>query len=102
MTVSEAAFNDLVRRLDVMEASISSNDPADSWKEIDTIEKPTQKWSGRIHFDWWPMPDESPLANYLDTGNRDTAPRDMVGFRRARIGIKGDINETMEYQIKMG
>ncbi len=61
----------------------------------------TQKWSGRIHYDYWGFPDESPLLNYLETGDPTTQPGDATGFRRLRFGVSGDIYETMLYKIEM-
>ena len=61
----------------------------------------TQKWSGRIHFDYWGIPDGSPLTNFLETGDPDEGPGDFIGFRRLRLGVKGDIYETMLYKIEM-
>ncbi|MCA9121476.1 MAG: porin [Planctomycetaceae bacterium] len=63
--------------------------------------KPTQKWSGRVHFDYWSFPNDGPLTNYLDDGNAATAPQDFIGFRRLRFGVAGDVTDTMLYKIEM-
>jgi phosphate-selective porin OprO and OprP len=63
--------------------------------------KTTQKWSGRVHLDYWPMGNSSPLANYLETGDAGDDPEDFIGFRRLRFGVGGDIGDNMEYKIEM-
>jgi phosphate-selective porin OprO/OprP len=63
--------------------------------------KPTQKWSGRVHFDYWNFPDEGPLVNQLETGDPNTEPGDFIGFRRLRFGVAGDVGDTMLYKIEM-
>ena len=61
----------------------------------------TQKWSGRVHFDYWAFPDASPLANFLETSDPATSPPDFTGFRRVRLGLSGKITDTMEYKVEM-
>jgi phosphate-selective porin OprO and OprP len=56
--------------------------------------KTTQKWGGRVHFDYWPTGNGSPLANYLETTNAGNDPEDFIGFRRLRFGVGGDIGDT--------
>ncbi|MEZ6113829.1 MAG: porin, partial [Pirellulaceae bacterium] len=62
---------------------------------------PTQKWSGRIHWDYWGFPEESDLANAYETGDPNNNPNDRFTFRRVRFGVAGDILETMLYKIEM-
>ena len=102
MIVSAASLDNIVRRIDALESNVE-NDVSETGvcKEVDIIEKPTQKWSGRVHFDYWPFPTDSPLANFLETGDPATGPRDLIAFRRLRFGVRGDVNETMEYKIEM-
>ncbi len=71
-------------------------------KEIDILTKPTMKVFGRVHFDYWGFPEESPLANFLSSsGDPAEGPPDFIGFRRLRIGVSGKVNETMEYKMEM-
>lgn len=63
--------------------------------------KPTQKWTGRVHFDYWGFPNADGLPNFLETGGAATAPPDFIGFRRLRFGVAGDITDTMKYKIEM-
>jgi len=63
--------------------------------------KPTQKWSGRVHFDYWPFPADTDLPNFLETGDPAVSPEDLIGFRRLRFGVAGDVTATMLYKIEM-
>jgi phosphate-selective porin OprO/OprP len=62
--------------------------------------KPTQKWSGRIHADYWGFPGNDPGSNYFERGNTDLDIQDRFLFRRLRLGLAGDIGEVMEYKIE--
>ncbi len=62
--------------------------------------KPTQKWTGRIHYDHWVIPSADPLINFLGTGDPTNGPKDFSGFRRLRLGLQGDITDTMLYKIE--
>jgi phosphate-selective porin OprO and OprP len=53
--------------------------------------------SGRIHLDHWAFPGDSTGVNTLEGTN----PQDRFAFRRVRFGVKGDINDNMEYKIEM-
>lgn len=101
---TEAPYSDLVKRLEVLETSFINKEEAatdNGWKDVDIISKPTQKWSGRVHFDYWGLPKESALPNFLEEGDANIGPKDTIGFRRLRFGVKGDISETMIYKIEM-
>ena len=109
VTLSEVSYNNLVNRLEALEASAGFNGYAgDGWNEVDIIGKPTIKISGRLHLDYWGLPTASELVNYLDsyraitgTGDPTQGPADMIGFRRLRFGFNGNVNETMVYKIEM-
>lgn len=120
-SVSASTYQSLLERIEALERTIAaqnsesngqSNEQGDSksddessddspFKEVEIISEPTQNWSGRIHFDYWPMPDNSALPNYLETGDAGDGPEDFIGFRRLRFGVEGDIHETMVYKIEM-
>ena len=93
----DAAMNSsLERRLSTLEefaCNCGKTEPANG--------KPTQKWSGRVHYDYWAFPDADTLPNYLETGDATIAPRDFSGFRRLRFGVQGDVTDTMVYKIEM-
>lgn len=97
-TVSAASYYDLLNRVEALETSAAEEA---AMKKIDTVLKPTQKWTGRIHLDYWGFPDQSDLPNFLDTGDVNDDPEDRIGFRRIRLGIQGDINETMHYKSEI-
>lgn len=56
---------------------------------------------GRIHLDHWAYPGDSPGANAFESGDPNISPQDRLGFRRARIGVQGDLWTTMEYRLEM-
>ena len=93
MTVSKTSFDHLLRRLDELEATVLEDKVAEeACQEVKIISKPTQKWFGRLHLDYWGFPNESPLANELETGDPNTQPGDFIGFRRLRFGVSGKVN----------
>jgi len=96
-TVSAASYYNLLERVEKLEADAAE----EACKEVDIIMKPTQKWSGRVHFDYWNFPDNSPYANALESGDPDDPGDDFIGFRRLRYGVKGNVWENMEYKIEM-
>ncbi|MGY8767788.1 MAG: OprO/OprP family phosphate-selective porin [Pirellulales bacterium] len=102
---TEASYSDLEKRLEALETSFILNEETaaaadNTWKDVDIISKPTLKWTGRVHFDYWGFPKESALPNYLEEGDENIGPKDAIGFRRLRLGLKGDISETMLYKIE--
>ena len=56
---------------------------------------------GRIHADYWGIPDSSPGTNLLETGDPAISPQDRLGFRRMRFGVGGDVSPNMGYRIEM-
>lgn len=69
--------------------------------------KPTIKWTGRIHADYWGFPRHS--AGISDFEHPPSVPaaaidgtdvEDRFAFRRLRIGIQGDVLETMLYKLE--
>ncbi len=69
--------------------------------------KPTLKWSGRIHADYWGFPSHSSGISDFEHPP-GTAPPAIVGtdvedrfaFRRLRIGVSGDVLDTMLYKLE--
>ncbi|MEO2036407.1 MAG: porin [Planctomycetaceae bacterium] len=57
--------------------------------------------SGRIHADYWGIPESSPGINLIETGNLNNTPQDRIGFRRLRFGVGGDVNPNMGYRLAM-
>jgi len=61
----------------------------------------SMKVVGRIHADYWGIPDSSPGINIIETGNPNNTPQDRAGFRRMRFGVRGDVSPNMGYRIEM-
>ena len=61
----------------------------------------TQKWTGRVHFDFWGYPQTDAGSNLAETGDTAERPQDHWSFRRLRFGPAGDIGENMNYKIEM-
>ena len=61
----------------------------------------TMKSVGRIHADYWGIPNSSPGINMIETGNPDNTPQDRAGFRRMRFGVRGDVSPNVGYRIEM-
>ena len=61
----------------------------------------TQKWTGRVHFDFWGYPTTDEGANIAERGDAATRPQDHWSFRRLRFGPAGDLGENMNYKIEM-
>ncbi len=101
VTLTEASYHNIMSRLEALETTYQEGDGSGGWEEVDIISKPTMKVSGRLHLDHWGFPNDSELANFLDTADPAASPSDMIGFRRLRFGFKGNINETMIYKIEM-
>jgi len=61
----------------------------------------TMRVSGRVHFDAWGFPGDSPGVNAFENGDPTISPQDRIGFRRVRFGVAGDIWHNMLYKIEM-
>ena len=59
------------------------------------------KLFGRIHLDYWNSADSDPGTNVFETGSPDLDPQNNIEFRRARIGVSGDIQSNMLYKIEI-
>ena len=66
----------------------------------DEVDYPTQKWTGRIHTDYWAFPGTDEGANFFERGDTELAPQDRFLFRRLRLGMAGNVTETMLYKIE--
>lgn len=58
--------------------------------------KPKLQLFGRIHLDYWSFPNTDETLFPLEGGN----PQDRFGFRRLRVGVKGNINDNMFYKYE--
>ena len=91
----------LAERISALEKSWQKQQEAAAKKTTDDAKKPTLKVSGRIHLDYWGIPDESPGANAFETGDAAEDPEDRFLFRRLRFGVAGDLPSNMLYKIEM-
>ncbi len=100
---------DLEARVKAIEKEQKKSADAALKKKSDDAKKPTQKWTGRVHTDYWGFPDTSPGANAFESANPNVAnsgnPADAVDdrflFRRLRFGVAGEIPDLMTYKIEM-
>lgn len=61
----------------------------------------TMKVFGRIHIDSWSFLTADPAINVFETGDPDLDPQNNIQFRRARLGVSGDIQDSMQYKIEL-
>lgn len=92
--------DDLQKRLEAVEKDLKKRAEADAKKKADDAKKPTLKWSGRIHADYWTFPEDSPGVNAFETGDDLNSPDDRFLFRRVRFGLQGDIPDNMLYKAE--
>jgi phosphate-selective porin OprO/OprP len=84
-----------------IEKELDKQADAAAKKKADDAKKPTQRWTGRIHTDYWAFPHASPGANAFENGDADIDVQDRILFRRLRIGIQGDIPDNMLYKLEV-
>jgi phosphate-selective porin OprO/OprP len=94
------AESPLDERVEALEAQLQKQSEAAAKKKSDDAKKPTQKWTGRIHADYWAFPDTSPGANAFETGDADNSVDDRFLFRRVRFGLQGEIPDLMLYKAE--
>ena len=56
---------------------------------------------GRLHLDAWNSAESDAGANVFETGSVDEDPQNNIEWRRARIGVAGDISTNMLYKIEL-
>lgn len=91
----------LDERMSSLESAWETQMAAADKKKADDAKKPNQKWTGRIHTDYWAFPHTSPGANAFENGDADESVRDRFLFRRVRIGLQGDIPDNMLYKLEV-
>lgn len=69
--------------------------------EADAAQETTQRWTGRIHADYWGFPGNSPGANAFETGDPFDSIDHRFLFRRVRMGIQGEIQDNMIYKLEV-
>ena len=91
----------LAARLKAIEDDLKKQSAAAEKKKAADALKPTQKWTGRIHADYWAFPGTSPGANAYETGDATDSVDDRFLFRRVRLGIQGTIPDNMQYKLEI-
>jgi phosphate-selective porin OprO/OprP len=105
--VSNTSFTSLIERIEALEVAADSQKQfPDGVAEIEIIKKPTIKIFGRAMLDYWAFPSNSRLVNWVGQPNTtapfsNTNPKAFIGFRRLRLGAKGQASENMEYKLQM-
>ena len=89
--------DDIIQRLSTLE---SDRDDALKKKQGDAS-KPTMKWTGRLHTDYWAFPNPSMGEDAFETGDAFDEVDDRFLFRRIRIGVQGDIPDFMLYKLEV-
>lgn len=92
--------DDVQDRLKAIEKDLKKRAEAEAKKKADDAKKPTGRWTGRIHTDYWAFPGDSPGANAFETGDDLNSPDDRFLFRRIRFGLQGDIPDNMLYKAE--
>jgi phosphate-selective porin OprO/OprP len=90
----EPTMADLQQQIDELEARFGKT-PATGGSGA------TMKVFGRIHLDAWTFPSTDPGINLIETGDPSESPESNVQFRRARIGVSGDIQSNMLYKAEI-
>ena len=95
---------DLEERLKAIEERLAKEQKSDekeaaAKKKSSSDPKPTLKWAGRIHTDYWAFPHTSPGANAFENGDPNESVQDRFLFRRIRLGVSGDIADNMIYRF---
>jgi phosphate-selective porin OprO/OprP len=61
----------------------------------------TMKIFGRIHLDSWTFTDSDDGINVFENGDPGDDPANNLEFRRARIGMSGDVHDDMLYKLEI-
>lgn len=97
-------LKDLAERVKELEALNEESEEED--EGYTPPSKPSWSWTGRIHADYWGYPNESPGVGFFEHSD-PTSPaygtdtEDRFAFRRLRLGMKGDVLETMLYKLEV-
>lgn len=61
----------------------------------------TIRFFGRIQYDIWGFPGDSPGVNGFETGDPNISPQDRMGLRRLRFAAEGNLPANMLYRFDM-
>lgn len=93
--------NELADRITALEEELAAAKEKEADAKAAAAKKPTGKWTGRIHADYWAFPGEDDGANTLERGDPNLDIQDRFLFRRVRLGLSGTILETMLYKSEV-
>lgn len=84
----------------------AAEEAAEKAKIYQAPKKPSWSWTGRIHADYWGYPRESEGIGFFEhpdptNANFGTDTENRFAFRRLRLGMKGDVFETMLYKLEV-
>ena len=83
---------------------------ADLTRRVEELEKQnepsigsasTMKIFGRLHVDGWTFPSPDPAINVFENGDPNMPPEDNIEWRRARLGVSGDVAPNTVYKIEL-
>jgi len=95
-----------LERVDKVEETLDKHLEGLAKKAADAAKKPQQKFFGRIHLDSWSFHKDSPGIGFFENDDATDPttfgndPQDHISFRRIRLGMKGDILDTMTYKVQ--
>ncbi|HJN66482.1 MAG: porin [Pirellulales bacterium] len=111
VSVANISLSSLMERIEALEYQVvRQSEELYDIKEIDIVTKPTITIFGRAFIDYWAFPSDSPLVNWVGSQWPDSTaappptignPNSFIGFRRLRLGAKGQVSETMEYKLQL-
>lgn len=93
----------LLDRIERLEAAQSAQNAAlaKAAADYEPPKKPTFKIGGRIHFDNWDFPSDTPGIGYFENPATGNDPENRWAFRRVRLEAGGDVFETMLWRIQV-
>jgi len=105
-TFQSGDASELGDRVNQLEQQWERLTSSDEKKKKEAATKPSLKWTGRIHADYWGFMDDSPGIGFFEhpdptAANFGTDPEDRFAFRRLRLGLHGDVLETMFYKLEV-
>ncbi|MCC9608700.1 OprO/OprP family phosphate-selective porin [Blastopirellula sp. JC732] len=99
-TTNVSHLMERIERLEAAQTAQSAN-LAKAMAEYEPPKKPTFKIGGRVHFDTWDFPTNTPGIGYFENPTTGDDPQNRWAFRRVRLETSGDIFETMLWRIQV-
>lgn len=92
---------EIAGRLNALESSQKKADAAAAKKKADDALKPTFRFNGRLHLDYWAFPQTDAGANAFENGNANDSVEDRFLLRRVRMELSGTIPDNMLYRMQV-